>query len=173
MMMHARPRPQPERLARRLRALEAGGRVRWCAPLARYEPAPAGADPDARADAETVASLATWLRRRGARAVPTPPRQVGGMGSRYRPLADYLASPPAETTRMTLTLQQIEVLLGGPLPPSAGGASWWANTPGPPQSRAWLAAGWHVAARSLRSQPPAITFARGPAVPHPPFTPEP
>ena len=95
------------------------------------------------------------------------------MPSRYQPLADYLAGLPPETTRITLPLQQIEALLGGSLPPSAGTASWWANTAGPPQARAWLAAGWHVAACALRSQPQAITFARGPAVPHPPFTPEP
>ena len=70
MMTHARPHPpaRPDRAAHLLRAVEARGRVRWRASLARYEPVTGEgegeADVDARADAETVAALATWLRRR-------------------------------------------------------------------------------------------------------------
>ena len=90
-------------------------------------------------------------------APPAPPK--------YQPLADYLAAVPAETVTVTLTLPEVEALLGSPLPPSAGTLSWWANTAGPPHARAWLAAGWHVAACALRSQPSAITVARGPGVP--------
>ena len=85
---------------------------------------------------------------------PTAPRK-------YAPLGDYLAALPGETTRITLSLRQIEVLVGTPLPAVAGTALWWTNTPGHPQARVWLAVGWHVAARSLRSLPPTITFARG------------
>ena len=65
VMNGARPHARRDRVLQLLRAEEARGRVRWCARWGRYEPVPrSAADADARADAETVASLATLLRRR-------------------------------------------------------------------------------------------------------------
>ena len=43
----------------------------------------------------------------------------------YRPLADYLAAQPAATTTVTLTLAEIEALLGKRLPLSARSHGWW------------------------------------------------
>ena len=83
---------------------------------------------------------------------PQPPK--------YRPLADYLAVLPAETTAVTLTLAAIEAILGRPLPRQAWAATWRANTPRYGHALAWMRAGWYVTARSFRAAEPAITFAR-------------
>jgi hypothetical protein len=60
----SRAESRQERVRHLLHAVEASGRVCWREPLARYEPALWPADAAARADAETVAALATELRRR-------------------------------------------------------------------------------------------------------------
>jgi len=79
----------------------------------------------------------------------------------WRPLAAHLAAQPSGVGRVTLTLPEIEALVGGPLPPSAGTQAAWMNAWGNARARLWLAAGWHVAARAMRRDPPAVTFARG------------
>ena len=82
------------------------------------------------------------------------------MPSKYQPLGDYLAALPAKATTVTLTLSQIEALLGSPLPASAWLPSWWASTAvWRPQARAWSTAGWRVAA-ALEARPWAVTFVR-------------
>jgi hypothetical protein len=64
---------------------------------------------------------------------------------KYEPLERYLDGVPER--RVTLTLQQIEDVIGDRLPPNArDDHTWWANTNNPDryQARAWLNAGWKV-----------------------------
>ena len=86
------------------------------------------------------------------------------MPTRYQPLGDYLAALSPETTTLTLTLLEIEALLGAPLPASARGRQWWVNQwSESSQARVWRRAGWRVAGHALRAVPPAVTFERLPA----------
>ena len=85
------------------------------------------------------------------------------MPTRLQPLADFLAAQPAETASVTLTFPEIEALVGEALPHAASTAQWWVNGPKQAQARVWLDAGWAVTRRSLRTRPPYIIFARGPA----------
>lgn len=66
-------------------------------------------------------------------------------GSKYHGLYHLLRQRGAAVVR--LTLDEIEAELGGPLPASAGGASFWSNrTSGGLQAAAWLGAGYRVSA---------------------------
>ena len=78
--------------------------------------------------------------------------------SRYARLASFLQQQSA--SRVQLTLDTVEVILGSPLPPSARShRSWWANdATSHVQSRQWLDAGWRVAGVNLTDG--VITFAR-------------
>ncbi len=63
--------------------------------------------------------------------------------SKYRPLFDHLHL--AQTDEVTLTFDEIENLLGVPLPASAHGRAWWSNRGrGSLQAAAWLDAGYRV-----------------------------
>ena len=64
---------------------------------------------------------------------------------RYDPLRSYLGSLPDNA--VVLTYEEIERLLGRPLPHTAYSDSWrqwWANTETHSQALAWLRAGWRV-----------------------------
>lgn len=66
---------------------------------------------------------------------------------RYEGLAKHLECVGASST--TLTLSEIERILGADLPRSAREhRAWWANDPHHSQARAWLEVGWRV--RSVR-----------------------
>ncbi len=80
--------------------------------------------------------------------------------SKYEPLADFLAAQPPETTSVTLSLPEIEALLGQEVPLSAHRHTWWRNDPSQRQPRAWLGAGWRVTHAQVRQAPSAITFTR-------------
>src|SRR5215207_1270003 len=86
---------------------------------------------------------------------PHPPK--------YQPLADYLAALPAATERVTLTLPEIETILGAGLPASASASTWWANMASEHQARAWLAPGWRAREIRLRQTPGRVTFVRAAA----------
>jgi hypothetical protein len=61
----------------------------------------------------------------------------------YWPLASYLSAQRG--ARVELTFEQIEALIGRPLPPSAGGRGWWRNYGRTrAHARSWLDAGWRV-----------------------------
>jgi len=79
---------------------------------------------------------------------------------KYEPLRRYLAEYPGD--RVTLTLAEIEAIVGAPLPVSARTRAFWANTRSqrPAQLQAWWSAGWRVAGTRLRQATPAVTFAR-------------
>ncbi len=60
---------------------------------------------------------------------------------RYQPLTEYLLEQPPEAMRVTLTFEQLGVVLGERLPASAWGRSWWSNTPRMAHARSWLSVG--------------------------------
>jgi hypothetical protein len=69
--------------------------------------------------------------------------------SKFEPLRAYLAGRPRQQYHVTLTFAEIEKLLGEPLPEAAYAweSGWWRNYEdgsNPPQSRAWLEAGFGV-----------------------------
>lgn len=76
------------------------------------------------------------------------------MTSKYDPLATYLRQQPGPL--VTLTLAQIQAIIGRPLPASALPShpdcrNWWANSFSPRSQHSqakhgWLAAGWEVEA---------------------------
>jgi DNA-binding XRE family transcriptional regulator len=65
-------------------------------------------------------------------------------GDKYWPLLEYLRQSGQDV--VTLSLVEIEALLGGPLPESARQSrGWWSNrSSGAVQATAWLGAGYHV-----------------------------
>lgn len=62
----------------------------------------------------------------------------------YLPFAAFLADLPQEVERLDVTLEEMEGLLGGPLPRSARFPFWWSNDESKTHARAWLTAGWRV-----------------------------
>ena len=85
--------------------------------------------------------------------------------SRYDPLGAYLAGQPPAVVELTLTLAELEAILGAALPRSAREGSFWGNAVNEPRVpahvRAWRRAGWRVAAFERASA--AVTFVRAPA----------
>ncbi len=78
---------------------------------------------------------------------------------KYSALARHLITQQAD--RVTLTLPEIEALVGAPLPASASGPEFWRNgRPGPGPTWAWRAVGWRVAERRYQRPTWAITFVR-------------
>lgn len=70
-------------------------------------------------------------------------------GSKYHPLYEVLSKSGVE--EISLSLTEIETLLGHPLPPSAHrNPAWWSNrSSGAVQASAWMSAGYHVAQADL------------------------
>lgn len=71
--------------------------------------------------------------------------------SRYTPLALYLQTLPLDQDRVESSFEDIELLIGGRLPPYARQhRSWWANdSTGHVQSIQWLSAGWRVSSVNI------------------------
>ena len=79
----------------------------------------------------------------------------------YQPLADALERQSAST--VTLTLAEIEALLGLPLPPSARTRSWWVDRSRHAAYRRLLAPlGWTVSEVRRRHGVEAVTFVKAP-----------
>ena len=75
-------------------------------------------------------------------------------GNKYKPLKKYLLALSTQVAETTLTFDQIEQILGRPLPSSAHYyMAWWANEkkPNMAQRRGWQDAGWRVEEVCLRS----------------------
>lgn len=71
-------------------------------------------------------------------------------------LVDALAVQPPETATVTLTLVEIEALLGRPLPAGAWARQYWRNRS---HDRSWLrTAGWRVSGFDRHGL--VVTFAR-------------
>lgn len=64
--------------------------------------------------------------------------------NKYQPLGDFLRK--SKCSRVSMTLPEIEEVLGFSLPKSSSINSWWSNTPenGHYQARAWTDAGFRV-----------------------------
>jgi hypothetical protein len=76
----------------------------------------------------------------------------------YQPLRDFLAARGARS--VSLSYDEIEGIIGRPLPPSAKGdvsRQWWANTDSHSQARAWLSLGRKA---KLNLQERVVTFSR-------------
>lgn len=82
----------------------------------------------------------------------------GRRSLKYIRLAAYLAGQPASVDRMTLTLAEIENVVGAKLPGNSRFPSWWRNNERKMHSRAWLAAGWEV--EKMRAQESEVVFLR-------------
>jgi hypothetical protein len=79
--------------------------------------------------------------------------------SKYTPLADYLVAQPAGEVR--LTLAEIEQIIGVPLSAWAHYPPFWTNSArGLFRRQPWVRAGWRVVRTDLRSETPAVHFAR-------------
>ena len=83
-------------------------------------------------------------------------------GTKYYPLYEYLR-PLGQDEPITLTFDQIEAIIGAPLPRSARTSrAWWANST-TPQGQAWLEAGWLIDAVDIEEawaifRPARITY---------------
>lgn len=71
---------------------------------------------------------------------------------KYTPLGDYLRSLPADTERVTLSFDQIEDIIGSPLPESMHRVpQTWANVRNANTSEdGWLSAGWRATSPDFR-----------------------
>ena len=84
------------------------------------------------------------------------PRPIGPR--KYAPLARYLMALSVDA--VTLTLGEVEQIVGAPLPVSARSVMFWSNHAPTPQARAWLGVGWRTARSSRRQWVAAVTFVR-------------
>jgi DNA-binding XRE family transcriptional regulator len=83
-------------------------------------------------------------------------------GSKYAPLGEALRRRPDAV--VVLSLEEIESVLGEPLPPTARtGAGFWSNRTSGLQSAAWLEAGFRVADIDLHRG--TVSFARRNRIP--------
>lgn len=95
----------------------------------------------------------------GSRPSPTPRQSSSPRGS-YQPLGDRLQA--VEGGRIVLPFSEIERILGRTLPASARKhRAWWSNERSGSHShaRAWMDAGWHVAAVDFNAG--RVEFAKG------------
>jgi hypothetical protein len=79
---------------------------------------------------------------------------------RYQPLADFLAAQPPDVQQVTLTLDEVEAILGVPLSMSARLPSWWQVQHPGPHARTWRRVGWQVARPPSLGFGPRVTFER-------------
>jgi hypothetical protein len=65
---------------------------------------------------------------------------------KYAPLWSFFRAQPPEATSVTLTLAELEAIVGGPLPAGAytHRSVFWSNAAGRGQTWPWRAAGWWV-----------------------------
>jgi CBS domain-containing protein len=77
----------------------------------------------------------------------------------YSLLSVHLKSKGPTLTSLPITFQEIERILGKPLPRSAFEyRAWWVNDPMKPQSAAWLEEGWRAVAVNMNER--QLTFVR-------------
>ena len=82
------------------------------------------------------------------------------MPPKYHPLTRYLAAQPGD--RVTLTLAEIEAIIGVPLPAGARQRHWWQMRQGAASLGSVVrAAGWRLVLDDFWGRTPAVTFVRG------------
>ena len=82
--------------------------------------------------------------------------------SKYLPLEEWVRKQPKVPPQIELTFDQVEAILGAPLPKSATKlATWWTNFQPKIQSHrtAWLNNGWVV--KDFDQQKGWVSFVRG------------
>ena len=75
--------------------------------------------------------------------------------SKYLPLDEWFSKRPATAKQIELTFDQVEAILGAPLPKSATRlTTWWTNVQPKIQSHrtAWLNHGWMVTEFDLQAR---------------------
>ena len=77
---------------------------------------------------------------------------------KYIRLAAFLAGQPPGVSRVEMTVDEVEELVGEQLPNNARFPSWWRNDDRRMHSRAWLTAGWEVV--EMTGDTSSIVFAR-------------
>jgi hypothetical protein len=82
--------------------------------------------------------------------------------SKYAPLGQYLARQPATISRLVLSFEQVERILGFELPASAAEhQAWWANnTRQHPHVQVWLDAGWQTVEVTAHQAKRQVVFER-------------
>lgn len=81
--------------------------------------------------------------------------------NKYLPLEEWFRNQPSTPNEITLTFDQVEAILGAPLPASATKLkTWWTNVQPKIQSHrtAWLNKGWSLA--EFDQQAPWVRFVR-------------
>jgi DNA-binding transcriptional regulator YiaG len=77
-------------------------------------------------------------------------------GSKYYPL--YQKFLRSSKTEITLTISEIEHVLGNSLPPTSTDRGWWSNRENALQASAWLKAGYKVT--DFDSKTKSVTFSK-------------
>lgn len=88
----------------------------------------------------------------------TSPRVRQRRSLKYIRLAAFFAGQPLDVARISLSVAEIEGLVGQPLPGNARFPSWWRNDEHKMHSRAWLTAGWQV--DGMDAETGVVTFKR-------------
>lgn len=135
--------------------------IRYCADwLSRHpppEPMPLAGSIRERAPAP--APIVSTEPPRSTMTVEIAPEDEQDLdGGRYSRLAAHLSATRKD--RLSLSIDEVEAIAGGTLPPTARRhRAWWANdSVSHSQSRRWLEAGWRVASVNLTTQ--RVVFAR-------------
>ena len=82
----------------------------------------------------------------------------------FQRLVNALAGQPAGMLTLTLTLAEIEAILGRPLPRAASTRAWWIDQGKHARHRRLLmAAGWAARAVHFRGPVPSVTFVKAAA----------
>lgn len=87
-------------------------------------------------------------------AITPTEEEISPNESRYAALAIWLQSQPADERSVSVTFEQVENIIGGPLPESAyNHRAWWTNdSVSHIQSQKWLDAGWRVSYINMSEQ---------------------
>jgi len=71
--------------------------------------------------------------------------EVGRIMNKYSPLKEYLTKRSPEGDHISISFNEVEIIIGETLPKTAYiDRPWWANTQRSNHAKAWLSAGWEV-----------------------------
>lgn len=128
------------------------------APAPESTPEPTQPQPSEAVEASEAKPAAAPRRERPA----APRKPAPAPESKYATLVEHLQSRGQD--RREFTFNQIEKILGFPLPKSAKNhRAWWANSDNHAQARAWMAAGWRTEGLDLKGK--KVSFVRADVTP--------